>query len=335
MAHNIATINGKIAMAYQGETPWHNLGHSIDDFARRSIDAAMSAAALDWQVSTQRMFLADGRQVENRVALVRDVDGQVLGTATDNYRIVQNSAAFGLFQHAIDKHGLEIETAGALGNGEKVWILFRLPSSVAPVPGDEINGYGLAIAGHDGRTAVEFRPTPIRVVCQNTLSAAVGKGGSKGRIYAIPHTGNVARQIDIAATMVDNVLSAMAETGETFAAMARRRMTPAEVQAYIETVFPAPKDGKIGAQLDTRRATVEHLITHGVGSDLALSETDGQPNAWAVYNAVTEYFDHVTTGSATAGSPTARANTSALFGSGAEIKLAALDVARELVTVSR
>ena len=84
-----------------------------------------------------------------------------------------------MFAPAVEQFGLTIEAAGALGKGEKAWMLFRLPSTLSPVDGDDVNGYGVAITGHDGKTAYEFRPTPVRVVCQNTLSAAVGAGGAK------------------------------------------------------------------------------------------------------------------------------------------------------------
>jgi phage/plasmid-like protein (TIGR03299 family) len=331
MAHNIATINGKAAMAYQGDTPWHKLGTRMDAGAI-DVGAALAAASLDWTVSLQHMFLADGREVPKKRAVVRDTDdAAILGTVSHWYKPIQYPDAFGIFQPAVEEFGLTIEAAGALGHGEKAWMLFRLPATLAPVAGDDVNGYGVAITGHDGAHAFEFRPTPIRVVCQNTLDAAIGRGGAKGRVFGISHIGNVAKQVDAATGLVFDVLAAMTETGRTFAAMAHTRMTAADVVQFIESVFPPAKDGAVSDKLAERRQTVAELIWTGVGAELAMSETDGQPNAWAAYNAVTEYFDHVVT--AASAKREAESNVSALFGAGAAYKLAALAQARELVAV--
>jgi phage/plasmid-like protein (TIGR03299 family) len=330
MAHNIAVINGRDAMAYQGETPWHKLGTVLPSGVVQ-VAEALTAASLDWSIGLQPMYLADGKLVPKTFAVVRDLDTQVLGTVSHWYKPIQYRDAFGIFQPAVEEFGLTVEAAGALGDGEKAWMLFKLPSTISPVPGDEINGYGVAITGHDGATACEFRPTPIRVVCQNTLNAAVGHGGRKGRVFSISHIGNVDRQIAQARELVCDVLAAMQTTGETFAAMARKRMTPDDVIRYIKTVFPTPEDGKESDQLKDARKAVSELVFTGVGADLAMSETGGDPNPWACYNAVTEYFDHVKTGRAKSAGGIRIQNQSALFGAGAEVKQAALEAARVLV----
>jgi len=329
LAHNLATINGRVAMAYQGDTPWHKLGtrieHGID------VAAALEAASLNWRVALEPLYLADGQVVSNRRAVVREGDREILSTVSGWYAPIQYPDAFAVFAPAVDQFGLTIEGAGALGRGEKAWMLFRLPTTIAPVAGDDIHGYGVAIAGHDGKTIFEFRPTPVRVVCQNTLSVAVGAGGSAGRIFGISHIGNVDQQIAQVGTLVDNLLVTMKSTGETFANMAHRHMTPTEVVTFIESVFPPADDGAVSQALAERRADVAELVWRGVGAELAMSETNGEPNAWACYNAVTEYFDHVVTGKAKTPNGTRVANTSALFGSGSASKLSALRQARSLV----
>lgn len=329
MAHNIANIGGSAAIAYQGETPWHQLGTRITPEAAASIPEVMKLAKLDYTVALEPLYLKNGTVVSNRKAVVRDGD-VVLGTVSSWYKPIQNRDAFGIFEEAAAEFGMTVECAGALGQGEKAWMLFKLPVDLEPVAGDRINGYGVAITGHNGSTVLEFRPTPIRVVCQNTLNAAVGAGGTKGRVFSIPHIGNVKSEIKTAKRIVTDVIATMRETGDTFAQLAARQMTPADVIAYIETVFPAAKDGKVTDQLAERRKTVAELVWSGVGAEMAGSNEHGT-TAWAAYNAVTEYFDHVLTGAAKSGSSKTKANSSALFGTGADVKLSALQVARELV----
>ena len=212
-------------------------------------------------------------------------------------------------------------------------MLFKLPTDVTPVPGDKVRGYGVALTGHNGSTATEFRPTPIRVVCQNTLNAAVGGGGRKGRVFSISHIGNVARAADAAAKVVSLAIEAMQETGETFAQLADRQMTTVEVIAYIEKVFPAAVDGKVSTQLERRRGDVAELVWSGSGAELAGSDKHGT-TAWAAYNAVTEYFDHVAPGHAKTDTATTNANRSALFGNAFNIKADALRQAEQLLVAA-
>lgn len=334
MAHNLATIGGRVAMAYQGETPWHQLGTRID--SDPSILGALGAASLDWTVTARPTFLDDGRKVPSCNAIVRDFDGEILSTVSDSYSVIQYRDAFDVFQPAATQHGLTVEAAGALGKGERAWMLFKLPTTVEPVPGDAVNGYGLAITGHTGSQAFEFRPTPIRVVCQNTLNAAIGanafgRGTAKNRIFAIHHIGNTDAAVKEAGQLVVNVLDAMKATGETFSSMAERAMTPDEVIAFIEQTFPADDDGKVSAKLEQRRRDVTDLVFTGQGVDLATQLTGGQPNAWSVYNAVTEYFDHVAAARWSTPGFQRQANQSAIFGSANDLKLASLSRLRALV----
>ena len=332
MAHNLNfKASGQAAMVYQGEAPWHRLGSVIPADRVRDRQFVMELAGMDWTVAKEPIYLTDNVIIPDRVAIVRQDTKAVLGLATDKIKVIQNHEAFALFDRLLERGQIEIETAGVLGAGERVWCLFKHSAATAePIKGDRVQGYLFAIFGHDAETSLQGMFTATRAVCENTVQIALG---NKGRVFSIPHVGNVARELALAERLLDTATAAMEKAGETFASMARRAMSPAEVVSFIESVFPAADDGSISTQLATRRDHVAELMISGRGADLAKSETDGRPNAWSCLNAVTEYVDHVSTGTAAAGSATRRANQSALFGSGNEFKLTALSKARELVAV--
>ena len=332
MAHNLAATRGTVAMAYQGETPWHQLGHRMTPEIAADISQSMTVAGLDYEVELEQLYLDDGRSVPNRNAVIRQDDRAILGTVSGWYKPIQNADAFNVFQPAMEEFGLTVEAAGALGKGERAWMLFKLPTDCEPVKGDKVSGYGVAVTGHDGRNTFEFRPTPIRVVCQNTLDYAIERS-RKGRVFGISHIGNVDDQVNSARKLVSNAIATMQATGDTFASLADKHMTPEETVAYIEKVFPNPHPAKdVSKQLADRRSAVASLVWTGVGSELAGSNQDGT-NAWAAYNAVTEYFDHIATAKPKTKQGQTNANTSALFGAGAEFKTKAFVAARELVAV--
>lgn len=326
MAHNLASIGGSVMMAYQGETPWHKLGTRMGGTS--DVAAALKAARLDWTVGLEPMFLADGRPVDDARAVIRQTDPSViLGSVGTMFAPVQNAEAFEPLADACRDFGVTIESAGALGNGARTWMLAKLPEAIEVTPGDCVNGYFLIVNGHDGSTAYGARPTPIRVVCQNTLSAALGSGVDMIRIR---HTRNADQRLAEAKRLIERMLGAMRETGDTFRTLADRRMTPADVAAYVAEVLPAPADEPISDTLKARRKNVAALVWCGKGADLAGSDSYGS-TAWAAYNAVCEYFDHVRPAEAKSAAGMANANESAIFGGNAAIKLLALKRARALV----
>lgn len=323
MAHNIASILGRDAIAFLGETPWHKLGTALT--GNPSIEEVIRAASLDWNVATQKLFLADGREAP-RVAIVRDVDGAILGTASPKYTPIQNAEAFGVLETAVKEHGLRIDVAGALGDGERVWMLAKLANDItidAQGGADEIAGYLLVDTSHDGTGAHNSRFTPVRVVCNNTLTAATR--GSKP-FFTIRHTRSAQDRLTVANDMIVNVMNVMKTTGETFAQLAEKRMTEGEIVAYIESVLPTPKNAvEAPATLVEKREAILQLVSNGRGADLA------GMTAWGAYNAVTEFVDHVRELEAASEAGRKRAQLAALFGAGNDLKARALDAARELI----
>lgn len=339
--HNLATINGRTAMAYQGETPWHGLGESFESL--RSVEAALKGGNLDWEVELRDMYFRDGdgsfRKSDFRRSVLRTGEGNgvELGSVGMQYHTIQNSEAFEILTPAINEFGITIESAGALGNGERAWMLAKMPESFEPVPGDTINGYFLVVNGHDGTCGHHSLPTPIRVVCQNTLNAATGLGTGKrvqNAMITIRHTKSADARLKVASEMIAKLVGAMKATNENFRKLAERRMTAKEVVAYVESVFPNPKpEEPIGDTLKARRATVARLVWEGTGAALAGSDANGS-TAWAAYNAVTEYFDHVRPAEAKSAKGRQAANESAIFGANADLKLTALAKAMQLVKVA-
>ena len=106
------------------EVLWAGQGVKVKE-APTSADA-IRLAGLDWKVEPRKMYTADGIEVPDAFANVRDKDNRVLGVVGKRYRIVQNSEAFE-FTDSLIGEGVRYETAGALGNGSKIWLLAKLP----------------------------------------------------------------------------------------------------------------------------------------------------------------------------------------------------------------
>ena len=99
------------------------------------------------------------------------------------YRIVMRSAS--LIRYFLSA-ALRLKLSGALGQGERVWVMAKVKGEGKIADDDVIERYLLLSTGHDGKTAVQVRFTPIRVVCQNTLMWATQSGRDFAKIYHVP-----------------------------------------------------------------------------------------------------------------------------------------------------
>jgi phage/plasmid-like protein (TIGR03299 family) len=337
---NIAAINGQDAIAYIDDTPWHGLGQRMNLRAiepAQRIDAALDAAQLRYQVGSLPIYLADGSEISGHKASVRfNADGTIaaqLGIVGDGYTHTQNERNVDILRPLAEEFGCVPSAAGALGNGERAWMLMRMADNkVTPVPGDDVNGYFLLHWGHDGNMSVQGLFTGIRVVCQNTLSMATN--GRKAW-FSVRHTASADARLDDAAKLVKRITAEMVATGKTFADMARRQISAEQLAAYIAKVIPNTSEkATVAPVIVARRDTVAKLVFYGRGAALANQYADtanGGASVWAAYNAVTEYVDHVRTAEAQSPAGLRRAQESAIFGGNAEIKAGALLAARELV----
>ena len=280
MAHEIEGNK----MFFVGEKPWHDRGVQIDAsvFAGLTPDQAIAKAiqlsSLDYTVSRVQLrmpavfetptgeVVTDGRKVQ-QWAVIRDTDKSILGFVGPDWRPVQNEKAFSPLAPFL-KAGCTIETAGCLFNGARVWMLLKInkPDSVI-VPGtdDRVAKYLVAAVGHDGKMSYQLGGTPIRVVCNNTLSWACEQGQSMH--VRIRHGIGADGAIDALKAEIEKVDARFERTAEIFRALAACEIHSAEqLHEYLDNVFPARKKAQPATELEQATPAPE---TTGDNSDFA------------------------------------------------------------------
>ena len=292
MAHELEIRNGQASMMYVGETPWHGLGTKLEGPATSA--EAIQAAGLDWRVAKIPLAASDGRTLQpvDRFAVVRmDLwgkdGGPVLGYVGSHYTPLQNRDAFRFFDDIVGEGAAIYHTAGALGHGERVWILAKLPEQIRVIGDDVVDKYLLLSNSHDGSSCVEVKFTPVRVVCQNTLSLAL----RWGRTIRVPHTRHVKDRLAEAADLLGVVENEFARAGMVFRRMAEIPVGGEALGWYLDQVFPYPEDRTDSARLArvTRdREWAGYFFDQGEGNGAAKV----RGTLWAAYNGVTEYVDH-------------------------------------------
>ncbi len=298
-------------------SPWHNLGTELNDLA--TAREAIQAAGLDYTVVKKPLKevveLSHPANVSDRWAIVRTDTGDVLGIVGDSYEPIQNTDAFGFFDTLVGADETIYETAGVIGRGERIWILARLPGYIKVHGKDIVNKYLLLTNSHDGSSGVRVKLTPIRVVCNNTLTAALQGAGE----VQIRHTLNVVEDMKQALTLLGLSNSLYEQLDGIFNRMALTKITDKQLLDYVKALVPDKEEEEKSEVADGIRSTFLELYESGQGADLS------RGTLWGAFNCVTEYTDHKMEDN-----PTARLE-SIWFGRGEQLKLKAFQLAERMM----
>lgn len=308
-------------MAYYGEAPWHGLGTPVPKGV--TAEQMICAAGLDWQVELRpargsREINRDGefsRYEVVRVPRPGTQEAEVLfGIVSRRYEPLLNVEAFQFFDSIVGQGKAYFETAGALGEGERIWVMARMPGAMEIVRGDECFKYLLLSNTHNGEGAVVVKFTAMRVVCQNTLMLAMEDGQ---KAYRVRHSGLMQFQLGKLAKFLAITQEVFLNAEESFHQLAKIHMIGDRLEHYLEAVFPRTETHKKNGKKPLRWTYVREVFESQ--PDLQLPGVQG--TLWGAYNAITRFEDYKQPQHEE--DPERRLER-VWFGSGADIKLVAL-----------
>lgn len=345
MAHMIDETTGAAAMAYVGKTPWHELGHEMS--AGASIEDWTDKAGLGWEVLRSPVLFQDtrtfcGPQTDGYVPIRRYLDhdvlyrsdtGAPLGIASNDYKAVQPRDVMGFFDDVVKAGKFQLETAGALSGGRRIWALAKIGDGAPIIGQDIVQPYLLLTTSFDGTMATTAKLTAIRVVCHNTLSVAIRdehRCTSKPvsavvRVnHLIPFDARAVRmQLGIFAGTFEKWLieTKLLATQEIDRETASRMVCEVLKTIPITTTLLGSHDGMHVVSKDPMDSQAYRRIMAlfagaAIGSDLAQGRTK-----WQLINSVTQWIDHER-----GRNPEGRLN-SAWFGPGEALKRKAYEIA--------
>lgn len=281
MAHEIET------MAYFGQLPWHGLGTALEEGDLYDWQAASKKAGLDWTVDLVPLVTSDTQAKVDQRAVRRTSDSKVLGVVGPRFHVLQNKDAFGWFTPFLQAKEAALHTAGALKGGSRIWVLAKLnrdPLVIAA--GDEVEKFVLLSHGHDGSLAVRAGFTPIRVVCQNTLSMAHGSDASK--LIRVKHTKDVLENLANVREVMDLANAEFEATAEQYRLLARKSVNQADLRKYVKKVFKVEDDQEGSTRLKNIVEEIVSLAEAGRGNDLPSI----RGTYWSAYNGVSEWLTY-------------------------------------------
>jgi len=302
---------------FVGTAAWHGLGVTLEN-APDNIEEALRIAGLDWSVELEPIFLRDGTLVEEKKAVIRSTDRSILGVVGNRFRPLQNLEAFRFFNSFLEVGQARIETCGSLYNGRRIFVLVRLlVDDVDVAKGDTIRPYLALAHGHDGTLVVTVMFTAVRIVCANTLGAALSSTSNDGSSIRLRHTKSLPIGLEKAQDTISLAKQSWDISVDAFKRMAKTAMTGKEFATYAKKVFSVNEDIE---ELPKKTQNMLDILTETYDNGPGLtSHTRG--TIWAGYNAITSYLDH------TRGRTAESRLDSTWFGASSQTRARALEIA--------
>jgi phage/plasmid-like protein (TIGR03299 family) len=281
------------SMAYINEVPWHGLGHQLAP--NQPLEVWADQAGMNWHIETSDVRFATDRfgldvvhAFPEQKVLYRSDTKAPLAIASSRYKVVQPAEILEFYRDLTEVGGYELETAGVLKDGKKLWALARTGQSVTLKGHDTVNGYLLLATACDGTLATTAQFTSVRVVCNNTLAIALGNGAGAVKV---PHRSEfdaqaVKQQLGVAITP-------WSEFEDYMKAMAECRVSEKAVEHFLEKVFAYTSSGATRQpSLAVNEQAIKKVHSLYVGQGRGTNLASARGTVWGVLNSVTEYVDH-------------------------------------------
>lgn len=295
MAHELDFSNAQANFAHKGEKAWHGLGQQLE--AGQSIEVWAKAAGLSHTVERSTVqYQAGGVLLPHagRDVLYRSDTNAPLGVVGKDYNIVQPADVLDFFARLAENNNFELETAGALSGGKRIWAMAKVNDGATIVGQDVVKPYVLLATSYDGTLATTARFTSVRVVCSNTLGYASAESGDTVRINHSKafSAKDAALDLGIAINgfekfLIDSRRLANQQVNSTFAVQFLKTLLP--ISMSTKTVNGIKVQEQVPVEKTKAFQSIMALFNgQAIGNELP--EAEG--TAWGLLNAVTEHVDH-------------------------------------------
>lgn len=314
MAHLFNNKGVNTTFATKKEIAWHGLGKVVDAMTS---EEAIKLGGMNFEVAKLPLYFQNQnpipfekakeyslvsryreekeyvaanlyqelKQVPDAFTMIRTDTQHPFGYVGKRYEPIQNIEAFEFFDDIIGHGHAQYETVGALGNGEVVFITAKLPDYFE-VAKSQIDKYLLLTMSHDGSSSITVMFTPIRVVCNNTLSMALQ--GSRNKI-TIKHTKNARNKLELAKATLGLVNINGKVNVNIWEKWAKEEIKDDKAQEIFEVALGLEKQEN--GMLSTRALNILNSVENYYHAGIGQSDIVG--TKWGVYNAVTGYFQNV------------------------------------------
>lgn len=294
MSDNLDVTDGVASFVSARFDAWHKMGITVDSDKLTGQQVLELGRLGGWKLRRSGLFTMDGDMkidVSDQYAILRNnpVNGKVesLGVVGKAYKIIQNERLVALLEAIIHETGAIYDTAGALDGGRRVFVTLKLPQGMTVGGIDAVDLNLIITTSHDGSASIAIMISPTRVVCANTLRAAFRNNVG---IYKVPHLANaeaaILREARQALELSWNYLNEFQTEAEK---LIETELTETRFEEIIRAEFGAPEGAPkpTVTRCDNKINSMLQLFTE------AETQAGIRNTAWAGFNSLTEWFDHL------------------------------------------
>lgn len=277
-------------MLYVGEVPWHGLGVKYEK-PPKSSEEIIKGAQLTWEVAGDPMYTEHHSKIPGYHSIYRTDNMDLLGVVNQRrLSLVQNVDTFNTFNEMID-HTVDFETAASLSGGQVVFGCFKIRSQYT-ILDDAVDHYLVVMNEHlkpDGKITV--LNTPVRVVCQNTLTSALSNNACKLRIPCVPDIGINRELMDKLLVSVDTAITNLTKRCEK---MATEHISRESIDKLLDELFPMTGDPNNPESLFSKSNQKIQMMRETFVSDCMGADNlaNYRGTTYQVFNALTDFTGH-------------------------------------------
>lgn len=290
-------MNAVARIANNGRTPVYRGFNSHLEGKKISPLDFQKEIGLDWTVSKQDL----PNQMDWLKSVVRSDNGQGLGVVGKDYESVQNDEMF-RFLSDLSEFDMDVEmmAGGALGKGEIVWALARIPSLHIALGNDALDSLLFISNGHAGNRNLAVEIYTLRQICSNGMKALVKSDNGRfgiGNGWKLKHTVGVSDRFAQVQGVLRNVVRAQVATKEAFTILADTPASWATVEDIAAKVYgkvPAKVEGKSNKARTIAMNRMEDLeriwnspTSQGIDTAHTLFTAVNVVTEWAIHESIT------------------------------------------------
>ena len=256
------------------EPAWHKLGETFEDPI--SMTQAVKRTGIDFHISKHPVTVQIDKGDEGidlvptkNLAVVRepvedDNQYRVLSIVGREWTPIQAMDLARMLDPITEKY--PVETIGALGYGEKIFM--TLDAGESKICGEDHHLYFLVSDHRDGGGALQIAFTPVRVVCQNTLTAGLQNAKINVRLT---HTRNIESDTEWYIGLFNQMDSAREEAVAVMNTLSTTTITKDEAETVVKSAYP---DASEPRRLTLAKDITPDQISGGVWAKLLSEKKD-------------------------------------------------------------
>lgn len=300
MSHDLELrANGQHSFTAVREPAWHRLGKVYPDADGLTLDQVLEDLDVGELVTEPVQGRTSGTTMPGKKMISRRRHTEQgfpyhipLGVVGENYGVIPEARAFSWTQDLVDIGGAVFQTAGLLGErGERAFASLKFPEGILVGGVDPVDLYLVTTFSHDGEVSLTGMATPVRVVCQNTLTWGLTAARQK---WTIRHSRHVDKAMDLtlARANLDLTFAYAGEWAAEAEELLKVEMTRLQFERIVADLYkPADKPYKTEAARKAVQTTwdLRHDALMGLWDGPTQDNVRG--TAWAGANALTEFTD--------------------------------------------